>query len=79
VLGVAVAYGPEHPGKVYSGTTARKHEVVVQFIGLGCGSAERGALDREDNGGVVRVHENVGAEAIYWVLPSYRKRLQIVV
>ena len=73
--GVAVAYGPKYPGKVYPSTTAGEHEVIVQFIGLACGSTESGALDREDDCGVVWVHENVTPEAIYWVLPSYWKRL----
>lgn len=75
MFGVAVAHSPEYPGKVHSSTTAGEHEVVVQLIGLGCGSVERGALDGEDDGGVVGIHEDVGAEAIYWVLPSYWKRL----
>lgn len=79
MFGVAVAYGPEHPCEVYSSTTARKHEVVVQFVGLGRGSAECCALDREDDCVVVRVYENVATEAIYWVLPSYRERLRPMV
>lgn len=79
VLGVAVAYSSKYPGNVHPSTTAREHEVVIQFVGLGCGSVERGTLDREHNGGIVRIHENVAAEAVYWVLPSYWKRLQTAV
>ena len=79
MLGVAVAYCPEHPGNVYSSTTTREHEIVVQFVGFGRGSAKCGALDREYNGLVVRVRENVATEAIDWVLPSYWERLRIVV
>lgn len=75
MFGVAVAHGSEYPGNVYSGTTTGEHEVVVQFIGLGCGSAKCGALDREDDGRVIGMHEDVAAEAIYWVLPSYWERL----
>lgn len=76
MLGITVAHGSEYPSKVYSSTTAREHEVVVEFIGLGCGSVERGALDREHDGGVAGIHKNVAAEAIYRVLPSYWERLR---
>ena len=79
VLGVAVAHSSEHPGNIHPSATAREHEVVIQFVVLGCGSVESGALDREHNGGIVRIHENVAAEAVYWVLPSYRKRLRTAV
>ena len=73
MLGVAVAYCPEHPGNIHPSTTTREHEIIVQFVGLGRGSAECSTLDREYNGLVVRVRENVATESIDRVLPSYRE------
>ena len=59
MLDVAVAYSSKHPGNVHPSTAARGHEVVIQFVGLGCEPVERGALNQEHNGVIVRIHENV--------------------
>lgn len=73
MFGITVTHSSEYPGKIHPSTTAREQEVIVQFVGPGCGSVECGALDREHYRSVARIHENVASETVHWVLPSYWK------
>ena len=67
---VAVAHRRKDPRKVDVGTTAGKQDVVVELVLLGRGTAERRALDREDDGRVVSGAEHEAAEPVLVAVPA---------
>ena len=50
VTRVAITYGGEHPREINAGAAARKEEVIVVFVNLGCGSLDGRTLDRQYDG-----------------------------